>query len=53
MKDTLTGKKLCEWNFYEKVIHGSDNQVKADDALDLIKKAVEHAAKVGKFNIAS
>ena len=53
MKETLAGKNLREWNLYEKVIHGSDNQVKSDDALELIKKAVEHAAKVGKFDIAS
>jgi hypothetical protein len=53
MRETLPGLKLNQWNEYEKVIHGSDNYVKADEALVLIKKAFELAAKVGNFSIAS
>ena len=33
MKETLPPLNLNEWNSYEKVIHGSDNYVKADEAL--------------------
>jgi hypothetical protein len=53
MKNTLPGLKLNEWNEYEKVIHGSDNYLKADEALILITKAFENSAKVGQFSIAS
>ena len=53
MKETLPTLKLHEWNLYEKVIHGSDNYVKADEALVQIKKAFEHSAKVGNFSNAS
>ena len=53
MKETLPTLKLHEWNLYEKVIHGSDNYVKADEALVQIKKAFENSAKVGNFSIAS
>ena len=52
MKETLPGLRLNEWNKYEKVIQGSDNYIKADESLTLIKKAFELAAKADNFSIA-
>jgi len=41
IKDCLAGKAVHEWASYDKIIQCANNYTKAEDALNIVKQALE------------
>jgi hypothetical protein len=51
IKDSLADKPVHEWASYDKIIQCANNYTKADDALSIVKQAVETEAATQSFDL--